>query len=90
MFLNIFARKILLFLSARALMDKNPRASAKELAAALGVHPFAAGKAMTQARFFRMEDLKQAHEMLFQFDRDAKRGGMEADLAVDLLTVRLC
>lgn len=87
--LTMLARQVRILLGVRSLLDTDSRISQKELAAALELHPFVAGKALAQARAFTTESLKRAHQLLFDYDRDAKSGRMEAGLAVDLMTIHL-
>ena len=71
------------------MLDENPRATKEEFANTLDIHPFVAQKALAQARGFSLEHLKAVHELLFEFDVQMKSGGIDADLAVDLTTVKL-
>ncbi|MCR4314565.1 MAG: DNA polymerase III subunit delta [Candidatus Uhrbacteria bacterium] len=87
--LTMLGRQVRILLGARAMLDENPRATSQELAGTLDIHPFVAQKALTQARGFTLANLKTVHDMLFQFDVQMKSGGIDADLAVDLTTVKL-
>jgi len=87
--LTMLGRQVRILLGARALLDENPQASKQELADTLKIHSFVAQKALTQARGFSLEHLKAVHDLLFEFDVQMKRGGIQADLAVDLMTVKL-
>lgn len=87
--LTMLGRQVRVLISARSMLDENPRASKQELAEILGVHPFVAQKALEQARGFRFEDLRKAHDLLFDFDHKLKSGRVKADLAVDLVTDQL-
>lgn len=87
--LTMLGRQVRILLGARAMLDENPRASSQELADTLMIHPFVAQKALTQARGFTLEHLKAVHDLLFEFDVAMKSGGIDADLAVDLTTVKL-
>lgn len=87
--LTMLGRQVRILLGARAMLDGNPRATSQELAKTLDIHPFVAQKAFTQARGFTLEHLKAVHGLLFEFDVAMKTGGIDADLAVDLATVRL-
>ncbi len=86
---TMLQRQIRLLLSARTLLDAQPRASGAEAAAALGAHAFVAGKVLGQARGFASPTLRAAHDMAYAFDVGAKSGRIDAGLAVDLLVARL-
>ncbi len=87
--LSMFSRQIRLLIGARAVLDENPRASNNDVATQLDVHPFVATKVLAQAKNFSLKKLLDAHEKLFIFDRDLKNGGIDVDLAVDLLATDL-
>lgn len=87
--LTMLARQIRLLLGARSVLEKNPHATSSEIAKILGMHPYVAGKVVSQAKMFTLDALKEAHTVLFNFDQRVKRGQMDAELATDLLTVRL-
>lgn len=87
--LTMLGRQVRILLGARAMLAENPRATSQELAVMLDIHPFVAQKALTQARGFSLEHLKAVHDLLFEFDIAMKTGGIDADLAVDLTTVKL-
>ncbi len=84
--LTMLGRQVRLLISARSMLNENPRASKHELAQTLGVPPFTAQKALEQARGFRFDDLRMVHDLLFDFDHKLKSGRVKADLAVDLVT----
>ena len=79
----MLARQIRILLGVRSLLDENSQTTKQEVASTLGVHPFVASKALSQARFFSQETLKKIHTLLFHLDRGAKTGKHGADLAVD-------
>lgn len=87
--LTMLGRQVRILLGARALLDENPRATKDELAGTLDLHPFVAQKALAQARGFSLEHLKAVHNLLFDFDVAMKTGGIDANLAMDLATVKL-
>jgi DNA polymerase III subunit delta len=87
--MTMLGRQVRILLGARAFLNENPRATKEELAKALDIHPFVAQKALAQARGFSLEHLKAVHDLLFEFDLAMKTGGIDADLAVDLTTVKL-
>lgn len=87
--LIMLGRQVQILLSARALLDENPRAGKQDLATALKIHPFVAQKAIEQARAFSTSDLIKAHDLLFEFDLKMKTGRINADLSVDLVVDQL-
>lgn len=93
--LTMLGRQVRILLSARAFLDRasplsegGMRGVMNEFAAASGLHPFPAQKALEQARLFNLDDLTRAHDLLFEYDLNIKTGRMPAGLAVDLLTDR--
>ncbi len=87
--MTMLGRQVRILLGARAALDDNPRITKEELASILEVHPFVAQKALSQARGFSLEHLKAVHDLLFDFDLAMKSGNIDADLAVDLTTIKL-
>ncbi len=87
--LSMLQRQIRLLLSARLLLDQDPRASGAQAAEVLGAAPFVAGKVMSQARGFHTRVLEEAHGLTYAFDVGAKSGRIDAALAVDLLCAKL-
>jgi DNA polymerase III subunit delta len=87
--MTMLGRQVRILLGARALLDENPSATKQELASVFKLHPFVAQKALAQARGFSLEHLKAVHDLLFEFDLKMKTGRIDADLAVDLTTVKL-
>ena len=83
--LTMLARQVRILLGARSLLDENARVSNAEVAEEMGVHPFVAQKALSQARGFTFDALRHAHELLFQYDAAMKSGGITSELAVDLV-----
>lgn len=86
---TMLGRQVRILLGARDLLDRNPRTSKEELAKALNIHPFVAQKALVQARGFSSEHLRVVHGLLFNFDLAVKTGRIDAELAVDLTTIKL-
>ncbi|MDG1950724.1 MAG: DNA polymerase III subunit delta, partial [bacterium] len=87
--LTMLGRQVRILLGARALLDQNPRASKQELASTMGVHPFVAQKALSQAKGFDTQTLIATHELLYKFDKQMKTGQISAEMAVDLTAVKL-
>jgi DNA polymerase-3 subunit delta len=80
----MIARQVRLLLSARDVIDRQPRASAAIWAQELGVHPYVAQKTIAQAKSFSFEFLKKLHDLCFELDRQLKLG-LDQGLAVDRL-----
>ena len=87
--ITMLARQVRILLGVCALLEDNPRATKQDVAGALDIHPFVASKALIQARGFKLEDLKQTHDLLFAFDTKIKTGQVSTKMAVDLVTVDL-
>lgn len=63
---------------------------AAEAAARLGVHPYAAEKALQQGRALTAADLAAALEAVLEADLAIKTGALPPELAVETLCVSLC
>ncbi len=87
--LTMLSRQVRILIGARFVLDKNPSATKQQVADATGVHPFVAQKAIQQARGFSFDQLKKAHDLLFEYDRGLKTGKIDAELAVDLVADQL-
>lgn len=87
--LTMLGRQVRILLGIRAMLEENPQVTKQEIAQTLGIHPFIAQKGMSQARGFTLEQLKNVHDLLFQFDYQLKTGRIDAQMAVDLTTVEL-
>lgn len=61
-----------------------------EIGSKIGLHHFPTGKAMQQARHWRMADLLAAYDRLLETDLAIKTGKLPDDLALDLLVLGLC
>ena len=85
----MLARQVRLLLGACDLLDQNPRTTKKDLADALGVHPFVAQKTLAQAGKMNASTLHHLHDMLFEFDQKMKGGGIAPDIAVDRLVAEM-
>lgn len=82
--LSMLTRQVRILLGARALLDENPRATKDDLASAMRLHPYVAQKSIQQAKAFTIDQLKAAHQVIFNFDLDLKNGKVSPELAVDL------
>jgi DNA polymerase III subunit delta len=81
--LTMIVRQYRLLLQARELL--NGRASENEVAAALKMKPYPAGKICAQARNFTLEDLERIYRRLLDYDTGIKTGQIEAAAALDTL-----
>lgn len=84
---GMIIRQFRLLLMARDLLDDSM--SAQEAAAFMGVHPFAAEKALTQARAFSLATLKDIYHRLLAIDEASKTGGMPLEASLDILIMEL-
>jgi len=88
--LSMLTRQIRLLLGARALFEKHQgRISKDQLKDGLSVHPFVAQKLLFQLKGFSLDVLREAHGVLYHYDRFIKSGQLDAELAVDLFLTRL-
>ena len=55
----------------------------------LGIHPYAARLAAEHARRFNLSDLEMIYHRLLEIDEAMKTGGMEGELALDVLVTEL-
>jgi DNA polymerase-3 subunit delta len=72
----------------REMLDTGRRPNSKSAAATMGVHPFAAEKALRQARGWEEPELRQAFELFVRSDVSLKTGGGAEVL--DTLLLDLC
>ncbi len=84
----MFVGQIRRLLMARDYLDRGG-ASGKEMANALNVHGFVAGKLATQARRFNSAQLDAILKRLQRYDQDMKTGRIEPRLALELLVTSL-
>lgn len=61
-----------------------------DLSKKASLHPFVAGKTLSQARNYTIDNLKKIYQMLLDFDLKMKTGQLEPRTALDLLVVKLC
>lgn len=87
--LSMLGRQIRILLQIKSALLENPRLSKQELATSLSIHPFVAQKAMQQVKGFTLEKLRTVHDLLFDFDEQLKIGHINADMAVDLASVKM-
>lgn len=86
---SMLLRQIRILLGVRLCLDENSRANQNEIAAALDLHPFVAGKAVQQARNISADKLRQIHNLLYTFDAGMKSGKYTDKISVDLAVVEL-
>ncbi|MFA6336513.1 MAG: DNA polymerase III subunit delta [Candidatus Paceibacterota bacterium] len=63
----------------------NPNSWAKEL----GMHPFVFRKALSQSKYFKMEDLKKIYRNIFKIDLATKTGELSPEIALDIFIAQL-
>jgi DNA polymerase III delta subunit len=77
----MIVRQYRLLLLARELLDA--RAGEAEVAQALGMKPYPAGKICAQARRFNLAELEGIYRRLLDYDVEIKTGRIEAAAALD-------
>lgn len=60
----------------------------KEIASKAGLHPFAAGKYMDQAKYFKTRELRKIMEDSADIEQRVKTGLLTDNLAVELFLVK--
>ncbi len=85
----MFVRQFRLLLMTRDHFDSGGGAGRDAVAAALGVHPFVAGKLAAQAQRFDIRQLDAILKRLQRYDQDMKTGRIAPRLALDLLVTSL-
>ncbi|MFA6131991.1 MAG: DNA polymerase III subunit delta [Patescibacteria group bacterium] len=86
---SMLLRQVRILLGVRLVMEENPRFNQNEIASALDLHPYVAGKAVQQARNISADKLRQVHDMLYTFDSGMKTGRYTDKISVDLAVVEL-
>jgi DNA polymerase-3 subunit delta len=85
--LGMIVRQFRLILLAKELLEaRRPEA---EVAAALGLHPFPAGKVCAQSRNFSLAGLEAIYHRLLACDAEIKTGQAEPAAALDVLVAEL-
>jgi DNA polymerase-3 subunit delta len=85
--MGMIIRQFRLLIQVKAL--KGDGASPREVAKALGIHPFPARKLHNQAAHFTSAQLEKVYRHLSEVDVDIKTGKIEAEVALDLLVAGL-
>jgi DNA polymerase-3 subunit delta len=71
-------------------LSERGHVSKEVLARSLGLHPFVAGKVLSQARYHKRDELVQLYDWLIEADRRLKTGGWtKPRMAVDLFLMKL-
>jgi len=84
---GMIVRQFRLLLQTRELMDAGARED--EVAAALGLHSYPAGKIYRQARNFTLPALEAIYRKLLEVDEQYKTGEVEGPVALDMLVAEL-
>ena len=85
----LITRQFRLLLLTREHLSMGGSAQARDVAKAVGVSPWQAGKLATQSRSFTVAQLEQIYRRLQQYDLDMKTGRIKPHLALDLLVASL-
>ena len=85
--LGMIVRQFRLIVQAKELLEAHKNEG--EVAQALGLHPFPAGKICAQARNFSMPALEHIYRRLLDYDVEIKTGRIEAATAVETLVASL-
>jgi DNA polymerase-3 subunit delta len=85
--LGMIVRQFRLLVEVKAL--KAQGASSRDVAKALKLHPFPAGKLYRQATHFTAFQLEKVYRYLSETDVEIKTGSIEPELALDLLVAGL-
>ncbi|MGD8968728.1 MAG: DNA polymerase III subunit delta [Anaerolineae bacterium] len=85
--LGMIVRQFRLLVQVKALKAKG--ASSRDIAKALKIHPFPAGKLHRQATRFTAAQLEKVYRHLSEIDVEIKTGKIDAELALDLLVAGL-
>ncbi len=85
----MFVRQFRLLLMTRDHLDSGGGGGRDAVAAALGLHPFVAGKLSAQAKRFDIRQLEAILIRLQRYDQDMKTGRIAPRLALDLLVTSL-
>ncbi len=85
--LGMIVRQLRLMLLAKELLDTHR--SETEVATALGLHPFPAGKVCEQSRNFSLPGLEAIYHRLLACDADIKTGQADPAVALEVLVAEL-
>lgn len=85
--LSMIARQYRLILQAKELLEA--RRAERDVAQALGLHPYPAGKVCAQARLYTLPALEQIYRRLLECDVQIKTGQAEPAAVLDVLVAEL-
>ncbi|MFA6423103.1 MAG: DNA polymerase III subunit delta [Patescibacteria group bacterium] len=72
------------------LLDNNSGITSGMVAKQTGINPYVVSKFVGRAKMVQMKSLKEKYNRLYECDKAMKTGKIEPNLALYLLTVRLC
>ncbi len=84
--LSLMERQFRILIAVKNLRNKG--LDKQKIAERIQIQPFVAGKCITQASYFKKEDLVQALKDAAEFDRQSKLGGISDRMAVELFIVK--
>lgn len=84
---GMIIRQFRLILQAREIIDEG--GNAQDVAKLLHIHSFVAQKVSGQTQQFTLPALESIYHQLLEIDLDMKTGGMDGDIALDVLIARL-
>lgn len=85
--LGMIVRQFRLILQSKELLEAHKNEG--EVAQALGLHPFPAGKICAQARNFSMPSLEHIYRRLLDYDAEIKTGRIDGTTALETLVASL-
>ncbi len=86
--LFMLARQVRILLGVYELDGQRVRPN--DIASHLRLKPFVVKKALEQVRGFRAGELERMHDYLLELDHATKTGRMPADVALDMLVMKMC
>ena len=87
--MNMLTRQCLLLVQTERYCKERVHCTAAELAEALACHPFVAKKLLMQVKQFHEDELDHIVDTLFSLDHAIKKGDIDMDSAMDLLTLKM-
>lgn len=82
---SMLARQLRILIGVRGLLDRGGVVSKDTAAKELSIHPFAAQKALEQAKRYTIGDLLRVHDVLFHLETDLRHSRIKQDFAVEQL-----
>ena len=86
---SLIVRQFRLLLLVREHLESGGSANNNDIARALGIHPYPAGKLAVQSRRFDVAQLEAIFRRLQRYDQDMKTGKITPRLALELLVASL-